>query len=99
MRDKKMNVLVDVLVYTLPLSPYHSMPRFLKRYLDTESIFHLYSGFSTYMFLYVTMSMRGIGGPVLGDIRLIWTTFVVPLDGISALTLVFALPLSFMGIQ
>ncbi|THG07889.1 hypothetical protein TEA_009586 [Camellia sinensis var. sinensis] len=51
------------------------------------------------MFLYVTMSMRGIDGPILGDIRLIWTTFVVPLDGISALTLVFALPLSFMGIH
>ncbi|GMP39738.1 hypothetical protein CsSME_00010453 [Camellia sinensis var. sinensis] len=59
------------------------------RYLDTESIFHLYSGFSTYLFLYVTVSMRGIGGPVLGNIGLIWTTFVVPLDGISALTLLF----------
>ncbi|CAL5394920.1 unnamed protein product [Camellia sinensis] len=43
--------------------------------------------------------MRGIGGPVLGNIGLIWSTFVVPLDGISALTLVFALLLSFMGIQ
>ncbi|KAI8004960.1 Peptide-N(4)-(N-acetyl-beta-glucosaminyl)asparagine amidase [Camellia lanceoleosa] len=44
------------------------------------------------------MCMRGIGGPVLGNIRLIWTTFVVPLDDISALTLVFALALT-LGIQ
>ncbi|XP_058095818.1 membrane-bound O-acyltransferase gup1 isoform X8 [Magnolia sinica] len=60
---------------------------FFCRYLHNQSISHAYFGCSTYFFLYGIEYMKGILSAQSGKVGLSWTTIVVLLDGIFALTL------------